>query len=194
MAATDQSNGLAVVHGHATEGIPDVLGTARRVRHAHRSLGIEVDQAHGRGAQRRRASAVHGAGVQLFLDGRGPQGGGVNAVLGVDTAGAEAEHWTAHGLDSRGACEDDEVAPGEAQAVFDLDRHQQGPGLVQVGVVRPTLLRLEAMVPALGAAAPVGDAVGARGVPSQSHKERGVVAKVSGPLLLGMHEELLEIR
>ena len=50
----------------------------------------------------------------------------------LGSPGAEAEHGPAHALDGRVAREHDEVAPGEAEPVLELDRLEQPPRLVQV--------------------------------------------------------------
>mmetsp|Transcript_47861 Transcript_47861/g.128178 ORF Transcript_47861/g.128178 Transcript_47861/m.128178 type:complete len:414 (+) Transcript_47861:1258-2499(+) len=193
VAASDERNGLAVVHCHAAEGVADVLGAARGVRLAQRTLRVEVDEADGRGAQRRLAGAVDSAGIERLLDGGRAQCHGVGVADGIHAAGAEAEDRAAHGLDGGGAGEDDEVAPGEAKAVLHLDRHEQRTSLVQVRVVCPTPLRVEALVAALGASPTVGDAVRARGVPGQAQEEGRVVAEVSRPMLLGLREQFIEV-
>src|SRR5207253_9621071 len=46
VAPGDEGNGLLVVHRHAAEGLPDVLGGSERIRVAVGPLRIHVDQAH----------------------------------------------------------------------------------------------------------------------------------------------------
>src|SRR5581483_2602806 len=46
VSAGDERNGLLVVHGHATEGLTDVLRSRERIRIAVGTRGIDVNQAH----------------------------------------------------------------------------------------------------------------------------------------------------
>ena len=64
-----------------------------------------------------------------------------------------------HGLDRSGACKNEEVAPRETQPILLLDRPQQRPCLVEVGVVFPTALGVEALPPAVAAPAAVREPV-----------------------------------
>src|SRR5262249_42383639 len=60
MAASDQRDGLLVVHGHAAECFPNVPGGGDWIGFAVRSLGIDVDQPHLNGAERIFKHAVTG--------------------------------------------------------------------------------------------------------------------------------------
>jgi len=62
----------------------------------------------------------------------------------------------------------------EGRDVLLLDRPQQPPRLVQVRVVIPALLRLEALARAVAAAAAVELPVRAGAVPRQAHEEGAV--------------------
>ena len=66
-------------------------------------------------------------------------------------------------------------------AVLLLDRPQQAPRLVEIAVVRPAVERGEALLAAVGAAAAVGGAIGARRVPGHADEERAVVAIIGRP-------------
>ncbi len=69
-----------------------------------------------------------------------------------------------------------------------LDRPEQPAGLVEVPVVGPAVERREALRAGAAAAAPVGDAVRAGGVPGHPDEQRAVVAVVRRPpLLRGRH-------
>lgn len=153
--------------------------------HPHVALRVDVDQAlsfaHGNRAKRRRAVAVDGARVEGSLLGRRAEREGVGAVLVIDPAAAKAEDGPAHRLDRDGAREDEQVAPGQRGAVLELERGEQVPRLIQIGVVLPRALRVEALPAALGAAAPIGDAVAATIVPSEAHKKGSVGAVVRRP-------------
>ena len=102
----------------------------------------------------------------------------------VGAAAAEAEGPEAHRLERHVAGQDQEVGPGELPAVLLLDRPQEAARLVEVDVVGPGIERREALLAASAAAAPVGDAVGAGGVPGHADEERAVVAEVRRPPVL----------
>ena len=111
-------------------------------------------------------------------------GAPIDVALGLEdvrAAAAEAEDRPAHRFDRDIAGEDEQVGPADALAVFLLDRPQQAPRLVEVAVVRPAVERGEALLPAIGAAAPVGGAIGARGVPRHADHERAVVPVIGRP-------------
>ena len=78
-------------------------------------------------------------------------------------------------------------------AVLLLDRPQQPPRLVEVGVVGPAVQRLEALLAAAGAAAAVSHAVGARAVPGHADEERAVVAVVGRPPVLRGRQHRLDV-
>ena len=127
------------------------------------------------------------------LLGRRAEREGVGAVLVIDPAAAKAEDGPAHRLDRDGAREDEQVAPGQRGAVLELERGEQVPRLIQIGVVLPRALRVEALPAALGAAAPIGDAVAATIVPSEAHKKGSVGAVVCRPDRLRAREEVEQV-
>jgi hypothetical protein len=63
VAAGDERDGLLVVHGHAAEGLADVLGRRERIGVAVRALRVHVDEAHLHGGERVLQLAL--AGVAL---------------------------------------------------------------------------------------------------------------------------------
>ena len=104
-------------------------------------FGIDVDQAHlDRRERVLERLALDDPGLcapwptQLLL------GAPIDVVLGlvdVLAAAAEAEDRAAHRFDRDVAGEDQQVGPAEVAAVFLLDRPEQAPRLVEIGVVRP---------------------------------------------------------
>ena len=192
VAAGDQRDGLLVVHRHAEERFADVLGRRDRVRIAVRPFRIDVDQAHLHRAERLRELAF--AAVALVAE---PRALGTPVELfrlpDVGAAAGETEGLEAHRLQRDVAGEDHQVGPGELPAVLLLDRPQQPARLVEVGVVRPGVERREALLAGAGAAAAVGDAVGARGVPRHADHQSAVVAEVGRPPLLRVRHQGMQV-
>jgi hypothetical protein len=193
VAAGDQRDRLLVVHGHAREGLADVVGRGQRIRLAVRTFGIDVDQAHLDGGQRLVELAlalvagvaqpdVLGAPMDVLL--------GLPAVL---TAKAEAEGLEAHGLHADVGGEDHQVGPADLVAVLLLDRPQQPAGLVEIAVVGPAVQRREALLAAARAAAPVAGAIGAGAVPSHPDEQRAIVAIVGRPPVLGVGDQRRQV-
>jgi len=83
--------------------------------------------------------------------------------------------------------------PGQAVAVFLLDRPEQAAGLVEVAVVGPGVQRCEALVAGGGTATAVGGAVGAGGVPRHANEQPAVVAIVGRPPILALGHQGGEI-
>ena len=106
---------------------------------------------------------------------------------------AETEGLEAHRLEGDVAGEDHQVGPGDFPAVFLLDRPQQPACLVEVRVVRPAIERREALLAGAGAAAAVGDAVGACAVPRHANEQPAVVAEVGRPPILRVRHQGMEI-
>mmetsp|Transcript_65950 Transcript_65950/g.147981 ORF Transcript_65950/g.147981 Transcript_65950/m.147981 type:complete len:368 (-) Transcript_65950:118-1221(-) len=199
VAAADERDRLGVVHAHPAEGVADVQGAALGVgvrlvdavlTHHDGALGVEVDEPDGGAAQRLLAEAVGVAREALLLLGAGAQVQALGAVGGVQAPGAVLGHGAAHAVDRRSAGEREEVAPAEAVAVLLLHRPEQGPRLVEVRVVVPAALGLEALAAAGAAPAAVRVAVGAGAMPSQADEERPVVAVVRGPAVLRAGHQL----
>ena len=192
VAAGDQRDGLLVVHRHAEEGFADVPGRRDRVRIAVRSFRIHVDQAHLHRAERLRKLAF--AAVAFVAQPRAL--GTPEQLFGLPDVGAaagETERLEAHRLQRDVAGEDHQVGPGDFPAVLLLDRPQQPARLVEVGVVRPRVERREALLAGAGAAAAVGDAVGARAVPRHADHQSAVVAEVGRPPLLRVRHQGMQV-
>src|SRR3546814_15123552 len=66
--------------------------------------------------------------------------------LNILAPAAEAEHRPAHRFDRDVARQDQQIRPGKIAPVFLLDRPQQAPRLIQIGVVRPRIERREALI------------------------------------------------
>src|ERR1700747_363196 len=58
VTAGDQSDGFFVVHRHPREGLANILGCLERIGNAVRSFRIDIDEAHGGGAERTREIAL----------------------------------------------------------------------------------------------------------------------------------------
>ena len=188
VAAGDQRHGLFVVHRHAEERFADVFGRGNRIRLAVRAFRIDVDQAHLHRAERLRQltfAAVAfvaqpgalGTPIQLF---RLPH---------IGAAAGEAERLEAHRFQGDVAGENHEIGPGNLAAIFLLDRPQQAARLVEVRVIRPAVERREALLTGAGAAATVGDAVGAGAVPRHADEQSAIVAEVGRPPLLRVRHQ-----
>ena len=168
------------------------MGGRQRIRVAARALGIDVDEAHLGGAEGRNQLSllVAAIGSQPLALGAPVH---VFRLPGVNTAAGEAQGLEAHRVHGHRAGEDQQVGPGNLAAVFLLDRPEQAVRLVQVGVVRPTVERGEALQAAVRSAPAVDRPVGARAVPGHSNEERTVVTEVRGPPVPGGRHQLFEL-
>ena len=192
VASRNQGERLFVVHRHAAEGFADVPRGGQRIGVPVRTFGVHIDQAHLHRRQRLLqlpVAAVALIGEELPL--RTP----VDEIrLPVVRAPAgETEGLEAHRLQGDIAGQHHQVAPGELGTVLLLHRPQQPPRLVEIGVVGPAIQRIEALLPAIAAAAPVQHPVGAGAVPRHPDEERTVVAVVGRPPLLRSAEHLLDV-
>ena len=192
VAAGDQRDGFLVVHRHAGEGLADVPRRRDRIRLAVGAFRIDVDEAHLHRAERLLQLAF--AAVALVAEPRalGPP----EELFGLPHIGAaagEAEGLEAHRLQRDVAGEDHQVGPGELAAVLLLDRPQQAPRLVEVRVVGPAVERREALLPGAGAAAAVGDAVGAGAMPGHADEQSAVVAEVRRPPVLRVGHQGMQV-
>lgn len=209
VAARDQRHGLLVVHRHAGEGHPDVVGRPLRIAVGVGSLGVHVDERLVGGGERvlqvvvgvavlaaPALVAVHHvveARDRAHLDHLGAPVGGVVRLPGVEPPAAEPVGRQTHDLQGAIACQDHQVGPGQGVAVLVLDRLQEAARLVGVAVVPPAGDRREALHPGAGAAAPVGDPVGAGRVPGHADHLRAVIAVVGGPPVHRRGQELLDV-
>ena len=193
VTAGDQRDGLFVVHRHAAEGLANVAGGCERIGIAVRAFRVDVDQTHLDGGERIFQFAI--AGVALVaqpLGFRAP----VDVFLRLPdilASAGETERLEAHRFQGAVAGQDHQVGPGDLLAVFLFDRPEQQARLVEVGVVRPAVQRRESLRAGAGAAAPVGDAVGAGAVPGHANEERPVVAEVGRPPVLGGGHQLEDV-
>jgi len=198
MTAGGQGDGLLVVHRHAREGHAHIMGGLERIGPAVDTLGVDVDQTHHHRRQRVVEVALTGvaavgvvAGSEPFLL-RAP----VDVLLRMpDVLAAEGKPkgLEPHGLIGHGAGQHDEVGPTERVAVFALDRPQQTARLVQVDVVGPTVDRSEALIAGARAAAPIGDAIGAGGVPGHADHETAVMSPVGRPPVLAVGHQGVQV-
>ena len=190
VATGDQRHSLLIVHGHAGEGVADVARRGNGIGVAVRALGVHVDQAHLHGGQGLGQVAL--PAVALVAAEPGGLGAPVHVFIGfphIGAAAGEAEGLETHRFQSDIPRQDHQIGPRDLAAVLLLDGPQEATGLVEVGVVRPAVERRKALLPCAGAAAAVGQAVGARAVPCHAHEQRSVVAKVSRPPILRVGHE-----
>ena len=159
---------------------------------AVRPCRIHVDQAHLHRAERILKLAF--AAVAFVTQPR-PLGTPVElfGLPDIGAAAGETERLEAHRLQRDVAGENHQVGPRDFPAVFLLDRPQQPARLVEVRVVRPAVQRREALLTGAGAAAAVGDAVRARGVPRHADHQAAVVAEVGRPPLLRVRHQRMQV-
>src|SRR5882672_20486 len=193
VAASNQCDGLLVVHRHTTERFTNIHGGREGIRLAVWPFRIDVDQPHLHGAERVLQIAL--AGVAFV---RQPLafGAPVDVLVGlpaVFAAAAETERLEAHRFKGDVAGQNVKVGPGDFPAVFLLDWPQQPPRLVEVHVVRPAVERRETLLAIAGAAAAVADAVRARAVPRHTDEQSPVMAKVGRPPILRVRHQGIEV-
>ncbi len=193
--ARGQCDGLLVVHRHPRESHAHVVCRLQRIGLAAHAFGIDVDQAHLHRGQRvleglAAFTLVAGGGQPLLF---GTPVGVLLRMPDVLAAESEAEGLQAHVLVGDGAGEDDQVGPADPVAVFLLDRPQQATCLVEVDVVGPGVDRCEALVARAGAAAAIGDAVGAGGVPGHAHHQSAVMPPVRRPPVLAVRHQRMQV-
>ena len=117
-------------------------------------------------------------------------------VLGLPDVGpaeAEAKRLEPHRFHGHVAGQDQQVGPGDLLAVLLLERPEQPARLVEIRVVGPAVQGSEALLAFAAAAAPVGDAVRAGGMPRHADEERPVVTVVRRPPVLRRRHQLDEI-
>ena len=195
VAARDQRDDFLVVHRHPAERLADVLRRRNRIAVGVRTFGVHVNEPHLHRGERPFQLALLVPAVAIGLE---PLllGAPIDRIRlpRVRTAAAEAQGLEAHLLERNIARQHHEVAPREPAAILLLDRPEQAPRLVEIGVVRPRIERLEALLAARTAAAPVDRAIGARAVPGHADEERAIVAIVRRPPRLRRRQHLRDIR
>mmetsp|Transcript_10031 Transcript_10031/g.24765 ORF Transcript_10031/g.24765 Transcript_10031/m.24765 type:complete len:210 (-) Transcript_10031:755-1384(-) len=185
--ASDESNRFLVVHGHASEGGPDVSRRQHRVCAAAGPFRVHVDEALHDGAQR--VFQLVGLRLQVL---EGLRLAPVHVLLlrpAVEATAAKAELRQPHVLHRHVAREDEQVAPGQRLSVLLLDGPKEPPSLVEVAVVGPGVERVETLVAGVGAATTVRSAVGTSSVPGHANHEGTVVAVVRRPPVLGVAQD-----
>ena len=180
----DQRNGLLVVHRHATEGLADVLRGRQRIRITVWTLGIHVDQAHLRRAERLLQIPI--AAVALIAAKPFLFGSPIDQVRFpvIRASASKAEGLKAHLFQRDIPGQDHQIAPGDLFSVFLLDRPQKSARLVEIRVVGPAVERLESLLSTACAAATVTRTVSPGTVPGHTDKERPVVSIVGRPPIL----------
>ena len=198
VAARDERDGFFVVHCHPAKGFADVAARGDRVGVAIGAFGIDVDEAHLNGSKRVIKITLAAVAAVFLVAGGEPLflGAPVNVFLwfpDIGTTAAEAEDRSAHGLDGDVASEDHQVCPGNLVAVFLLDRPQEAASFVEVAVIGPAVERCETLLTSACATATVAGAVGAGAVPCHADEEAAVVAVVSGPPVLTVGHQGVEV-
>ena len=127
VTASDESDGLFVVHRHAGKGFADVTRGRDGVGIAIGAFRVDVDQTHLNGGKRVGQLAV--TAVALIAE-PGSLRAPIDVLLrlpNVCAAAAEAEGLEAHGIEGHVAGEDHEVRPGDFAAVLLLDGPEPRP-------------------------------------------------------------------
>ena len=193
VAARDEGHRLLVVHCHACKGLADVSRRCDRVRVPVRAFRVDINEAHLNGSEW--FFEIPLAGVALVTE---PLvlGAPVDVLFrypDVLTPAAESKGLETHRFKGDVAGKNHQVGPGNPPAVFPLDRPEQSPCLVEVGVVGPAVERREALAAVACAAAAVAGAVGAGTVPRHADEKRSVVAEVRRPPWLRLRHQRTEI-
>ena len=193
VAAGDQGHRFFVVHRHAAERLSNIPGRGERIGLAVGSLRIDVDQAHLDGGQRvfeLPITAVAIVAEPLAL--RSP-GNVLLRLPDVGTPAGKPECFEAHRLQRDVAGKHHQVGPGDLVAVLLLDRPEEPPRLVEVGVVGPAVERGKPLGAVARAPPAVADPVGARAVPCHPNEERTVVPVVGWPPGLRRGQEFPQV-
>jgi hypothetical protein len=196
--AGDEGNGLLVVHAHPPNVSRMSRAEAAGVGIAARAFRIDVDEAHLHRRQRilEHTLLIGFLGIEaavaqpLFL------GAPVDVLLRfprVRAAAAEAEHRPAHRFDGDVAGHDHQVRPAELASIFLLDRPQEAPRLVEIGVVGPAVQRREALAARGCAAAAVAGAIGAGAVPGHADEEGSVMPVIGRPPGLAVGHQRMKV-
>ena len=160
---------------------------------AVRPLGIHIDQPHLHGRERVLQIAV--TGVALIAE-PGTFRAPIHILLGLPYVGptaAEAKRFEAHRLERAIAGEHEQIGPGDFLAVFLFDRPKQPAGLVEIGVVGPTVERRKTQLTRSRPTAAVTGAIGARTVPRHTDEERPVMPEIRRPPLLRIRHQRIEV-
>ena len=96
MSSTYQSDSLGVVHGHASESVPNLGRRNHRIGLSHGSLGVHVDQPHSGCTEGTLTLSVRGAGGKDLLLGGRTKGEGGGPIDIIDAPKADAEGRSTH--------------------------------------------------------------------------------------------------
>ena len=188
VAAGDQRDGLLVVHRHAAEGLADVLGRRQRIRVAVRTFRVHVDEAHLHGAERRLELAL--AAVALVAE-PGAFGSPVSPSGSQTSARPPPKPKVLKPIDSSATLPARIMRSAQEilRPYFCLIGHSRRRALSRFALSGQLLSGAKRCWPRAGAAAAVGDAVGARAVPGHADEERPVVAEVRRPPVLRIRHQ-----
>ncbi len=193
MSTGNQRHRLLIVHCHARKGLANVARRGHRIGIAIGAFRVHVDQAHLHRSQRIRQLAI--AAVALVAQPRRLRTP-IRIKLrlpNIRAPAAEAKRLEAHRLERHVPGQDDQICPRNLLSVLLFDRPQQPPRLVQIHVVRPAVQWRKTLRPAARAATPIGNAVGAGGVPCHADEQPSVVPEVSGPPRLRIGHQCAQI-
>src|ERR1700733_2410685 len=171
VTACDQGDGLFVVHGHALEGLADILGCRNRIRNAFRAFRIDINETHRGGAERVREIALTGIALVRSEPGRFNSPVDVEVWFpNVRTSAGETKGLKAHGFEGDIAGKDQQVGPRDLLSVFLLDWPKQTAGSIEVDVVRPAIEWSKTLLTSAAASAAVTRTVRTRTVPRHANK------------------------
>jgi hypothetical protein len=184
VTAGHQRDGLFVVHGHAREGLADVMRPKRPDRDCRwglrgsRRSGPSAPRPAGSPDRGRPNSACHRA-TRLLAP--------VDVLLRLPhifTTTGKSECLQPHRFQGHITRQHHQVRPGNLAAILLLNRPEQAAGLVEVDVVRPTIQRGETLRAIRCPTTPIRNTVRARAVPGHANEQRTVVAIVGRPPFL----------
>ncbi len=194
VTASDQRDGLLIIHRHAGKGLANVLGRGERVRIAVGAFRVHIDQTHlHRGERIGELPVVGVTHVPQPFALRTP----IDILLRLPHVGAtagETERFETHRLQRAVAGEDHQIGPRDFFAILLLDRPKQPSRFVEVRVVGPAVQRGEALSPVRCAATTVGDPIRAGAMPSHANEQRSVMPIVGWPPILGCRQQGLDVR
>ena len=184
MSAGNECNGLLVVHRHAAECFPNVLGGGDWIWLRVRPFRIHVDQTHlNRGERILEFPVARVTFVVKPLVLRSP----VNILLrlpDINPPSGESKRLEPHRLEGDVASENHQVGPRNLLTILLLDRPEQPTRFVEVGVVRPAIERRKTLCAGRGATAAICDAIRACTVPGHPNEKRTIVPIVGWPPVL----------
>ena len=188
-----ECHGFLNGHAHACKRFTHISAGGDGIRFAARTLRIDVDQAHLHGCQRLVQVSLCVSPIVVKPSGLAPPEHILLGLPDVDPPAGKAKGAESHGFQRHVAREDDQIRPGDGIAVLALDRPEQAPRLVEIGVVRPAVQRRKSLVAMTGSTAAVAAAIGAGAVPGHADEQSSVMAPVSGPPVLRVRHQRPQI-